>query len=173
MNRIRMMNKKYVEKLRNELAKELYNYCGTEKIKFDLTKEELEDIIFEYENPNKKKISFEFRIIKKLDLSDVDFTNVDISGVDFTESKGVKINPQTIADKNLESVVAQDVEFIGPFDEVRLTNTNFTGSKRVRIEEETAKKITDSCNLTDVEIYSNEKIYEEIHKTLIKSLRRK
>ena len=64
MNRIRMMDKKYVEKLRNELAKELYNYFGTEKIKFDLTKEELEDIIFEYENPKKKKMAFNFTLIK-------------------------------------------------------------------------------------------------------------
>lgn len=173
MNRIRMMDKKYVEKLRNELAKELYNYYGTEKIKFDLTKEELEDIIFEYENPKKKKMAFNFTLIKKIDLSGVDFTNVDISGLNFNGSKGVQINPQTVYNKDLSDVTATDVEFIGSFDDVLIVKSDFTGSKGARIDDDTAKKITGSCNLTDVEIYSNEQIYEEIHNVLIKQLRRK
>jgi len=134
MNRIRMMDKKYVEKLRNELVHELYKNFVTEKIKFDLTIEELEDIIFEYENPNKKKIAFEFRLIKKIDLSGVDFTNVDISGLDLVNCTNqssflgnATATTPTNVPYNCEIIVANQTQ-------KNWMTTNFSNYTNVRIK---------------------------------------
>lgn len=104
MNRIRLLDIEFIEKLRKDLVSELLKYEGNEKIKLDLSIEELEDLIFTFNCSGARKIAINFELIKKLDLSGVSFDNVDIRHLDFTGSKGVKINPQTVYNKNLTLV---------------------------------------------------------------------
>jgi hypothetical protein len=56
------------------------------------------------------------------------FDDVCITEADFTGSKGAKINPQTIYEKNLDSTKCADVEFIGSFNDVGIEFADFTGS---------------------------------------------
>lgn len=96
----------------------------------------MECLIFNIENEygaRRKKFIFDFNLIKKLDLSGVSFADVWVGGFDFRKSKGVKINPQTIFGKDFSSVIAEGVEFVGPFDEVEIIGTDFSGSKGAKI----------------------------------------
>ena len=79
-------------------------------------------------------------ILKKIDFGNIDFTNFNAIGYDFTGLYNVKLNPQTIWDKNLMGSTLNGVEFIGPFDDVTLNKrdsgykTDFTGSKSAIID---------------------------------------
>ncbi len=106
--------------------------------------------------------------MKKIDFSNVSFDNVDIRGMDFTELKGVKINPQTVYDQNLSRCKFSGVEFIGPFDGVHLYETNFTGSKGAKVDLQTVYYDDLSiCNLTDAEVMNTEiqNLIEVLEKT--------
>lgn len=69
-------------------------------------------------------------ILTKIDFSNISFDDYDLkNGVNnFARFTGVKINPQTIFDKDLSEVNCFDVEFIGPFDGVLFDDAKFEGS---------------------------------------------
>ena len=105
----------------------------------DCSKESLDRIIFDRSIYNDKCIFHElFRLKLRIDFDGVSFDGANISGADFTGSKGVRINPQTLCDKNLSGKYT-DVEFIGPFNNVDIANANFTGSKGARINPQTIR----------------------------------
>lgn len=56
---------------------------------------------------------------------------------DFTGSKGIKINPQTIFLRIFCFTACSDVEFIGPFDGADIRFADFTGSKGAKINPQT------------------------------------
>ena len=103
----------------------------------DCSKESLDRIIFDRSIYNDKCIFHElFRLKLRIDFDGVSFDGANISGADFTGSKGVRINPQTLCDKNLSGKYT-DVEFIGPFNNVDIANADFTGSKGAKINPQT------------------------------------
>lgn len=111
--------------------------------KLDCSKELLDRIVFDYRAkfPNGdtyKDVFYEFFKLKsKIDFDGVSFDGAIIAQRDFTGSKGIKINPQTIFFKSLLLTVCSGVEFIGPFDGVVLCCTDFTGSKGAKINPQT------------------------------------
>ena len=144
---------------RNSL--EFYNRIKAERQKLINTLESLEDgkyltlsdadILFN-ERGSYKKFAIPERLLKKIDFSNVSFDNVDIRGMDFTELKGVKINPQTVYDQNLSRCKFSGVEFIGPFDGIYLYETDFTGSKGAKIKpQKFLRKELIGCTLSGVE----------------------
>lgn len=99
-----------------------------------------------------RKFAIPERLLKKIDFSNVSFDNVDIRGIDFSEYKGVKINPQTVFEKDLGRCKFSGVEFIGPFDGAIIEETNFTGSKGARINPQTLySRDFKKCKLSGVE----------------------
>ncbi len=100
------------------------------------------------------------KIIKYLDLTDVNFDGFDLvyykknfRRLDFTGSKGIKINPQTIHGKNLSYCHFSDVEFTGPFDECKIKDVDFTGSKGAKINPQTIpEKDLCDCSFSDAEL---------------------
>ena len=82
-----------------------------------------------------KYFAIPFDLLKKIDFSNIDFTNFNAQGFDFNGLYNVKLNPQTIWKKNLMGAKLNGVEFIGSFDDVTLNKmnsgyvTDFTGSK--------------------------------------------
>lgn len=111
--------------------------------KLDCSKELLDRIVFDYRAkfPNGdtyKDVFYEFFKLKsKIDFDGVSFDGAIIAQRDFTGSKGIKINPQTIFFKSLLLTVCSGVEFIGPFDGADIIYANFTDSKGAKINPQT------------------------------------
>lgn len=87
-----------------------------------------------------KYFAIPFDLLKKIDFSNIDFTNFNALGFDFNGLYNVKLNPQTLWKKNLMGAKLNGVEFIGPFDDATLNDmksnyiTDFTGSKGAIID---------------------------------------
>lgn len=118
----------------------------------DCSKELLDKIIFDHfktqSGDTYKKIFDELnKLMPKIDFDGVSFDGVNISITDFTGSKGVKINPQTIYRKTLNSTKLAGVKFIGSFDGARIYLTDFTGSKGAKINPQTICLKNLSCNV--------------------------
>jgi uncharacterized protein YjbI with pentapeptide repeats len=148
-------DKEQIQKLRKELKDVLLKYDGTDKIKFEIESNILESLLFETDenNKNRKYFAIDFKLIKKIDLSDVSFDSVYVYSKDFSDTYGIKINPQTVYDKNLSHTRLTDVEIIGSFDDVNLNGTNFTGSKGAKIDPQTIhRKEMINTTLKDAEI---------------------
>lgn len=111
--------------------------------KLDCSKELLDRIVFDYRAkfPNGdtyKDVFYEFFKLKsKIDFDGVSFDGAIIAHRDFTGSKGIKINPQTIFFKDFLFTACSDVEFIGPFDGADIRFADFTGSKGAKINPQT------------------------------------
>jgi len=74
-----------------------------------------------------------FSVYHKIDFSNVDFTDIRVAGKIFDGMTGVKLNPQTVYNKDLSHGVYKGVEFIGPFDNVNIQGASFKGSKNAVI----------------------------------------
>ena len=121
------MDKKDIEKLRESIVERLREYRESgakDYIKLDIEKEILQQILFE-----DNKFAIPDNLWKLLDLSDVSFKGINVTYVDFTESKGVVLDPQIIADKNLLGTKLADVIINGSLDGVYIRETDFTRSK--------------------------------------------
>ena len=104
-----------------------------------------EDLIeyFIFEDETKQKIKENFSL-KGLDLSNIDFNNIEISGANFKGSRGAKINPQTVKNKDCSYVNFSDVEIIGSFDNCNVIGVNFkeiTGMLDVNVIKEYTQKL--------------------------------
>ena len=131
-----------IEEIRKVLVDELKGYEG-EPVLLAIDSKILSMILFDTykkDNSEYKKFSEELNsVIKKIDFSNVSFDNFYASSVNFTGLKGVKINPQTVARKNLYYSCFCGVTFIGPFDGVSITNSRFAGSKGAVINPQTIR----------------------------------
>ena len=101
------------------------------------SKELLDKIIFDKRGFYKEIFDELGKLMSKIDFDGVSFDRALIHGRDFTGSKGVKINPQTIYGKKLNRTKFTGVKFIGPFDYAEISGANFTGSKGAKINPQT------------------------------------
>ena len=130
-----------IKEIRKVLVDELKDYVG-EPVFLDIDSKILSKILFDtYKDDDDieyKKFSEEISsVIKKIDFSNVSFDNFYASKATFIGFKGVKINPQTVAYKDLSYSTFHNVTFIGTFDGVNIAYTNFNGSKGVVINPQT------------------------------------
>ena len=126
-----------IVKLRQVLKEKLINYQGNKKIKLDIPEKLLEQIIFVNDIYKNKILALDFDLIKKLDLTNVSFDGVCIANLDFSNSLGVKINPQTVYQKDLQYTVLNGVTFTGVFDGSKIVGANFKGSINTLINPQT------------------------------------
>ena len=65
-------------------------------------------------------------LLRFLNLSLIDFTNVNVKGIDFRKS-GARINPQTVFNKDISYCSFDDgnIKFFDNFEDVDTTETNF------------------------------------------------
>jgi len=120
-------------KIREKLIKELEKLEDGIVIKLDYGIQFLDAILFDYfDNREYKKFALPMNILCKIDLSNVSFDKFMISryhtGCSFKGLHGVNINPQTIYNKDLINAGLYGVNFIGPFDDVKIMGADFTGS---------------------------------------------
>lgn len=91
-------------------------------------------------------------VYHKIDFSNVDFSGIRVSHTIFDGMIGVKINPQTVYEKDLSYGVYEGVEFIGPFDNVNVEGASFRGSINAIINPQKVYRKnmndTDCCDAT-------------------------
>lgn len=148
------MRREEIEEIRNILVDELEKYEG-EPILLPLEPKLLNEIIFEdYYGDGFKRFYYKFKsfnLLKKIDFSNIPFTNVLLNECDLTGLKNVRIDPQIVYNNDLSNKEYNGVEFIGSFDGVICTNVDFTGSKGALINPQTIKdKSLIRCILKDV-----------------------
>ena len=150
-----------IYKIREELINKLNQIEDGIHIKLNYDLRILEAIIFKTGDNkcimdqfgNRKQCAKCFALQKetltKIDFGNIDFTNFNAIGFDFTGLYNVKLNPQTIWNKNLMGSTLNGVEFIGPFDDVTLNQvdsgyiTDFTGSIGATIDISKIHKLYD------------------------------
>lgn len=148
-----------INSIRQLIIEELRDYEG-KPIKLNLDGisglDGLESLIFrEYVNEGKslRIIAFSNDILRKIDLSSVSFDGVSVAKYDFTGLTGVKINPETVYEKDLSHCKFDGVEFIGNFDNCTIYGSDFTGSKGAVIDPY-RKKMND-CKFSGVTFLDN------------------
>lgn len=157
------MGNKEILLLRKEIFDKLRTYEG-KPILLEFPEEILKQLFFEYDE---KKEAFHFiseyfmsseirNLMKKIDFSNISFDNfrfIKTLGMDFSGFTGVKINPQTIYDRDLSQSILTDVEFTGPFDGCAIDNCNFRGSRGAVINPQTIlNKNLSNCTLASTTI---------------------
>ncbi len=126
-----------ISRLRQILVEELEKYPG-EPIKLPFEEIFLYALLFEKDIYEGNKFAESLNsILTKINYSNVNFCGFDARRFDFSSYTGIKINPQTIYKKLLNESICAGVEFIGPFDGVRVRGTNFKGSKGAKINPQT------------------------------------
>jgi len=148
------MRKETIKYLRSTIIENLKEYEG-EPVLLDLDPEILNEIIFDYRKYLDGTISKVFAVeisdyVRKIDFSNISFDGVSVWGWDFSKYKNVKINPQTIFEKNLSYCHLEGVTFTGPFTAVNINHTDFTGSTGAVINPQTIEnKNLSSCTFCD------------------------
>ncbi len=143
-----MLNKKHLSIIRKTLTDELENYTGKDYIKLEIDEFRLKQILVE-----NGSFAIDFNLVKKLDLSNFNFSKVDISTLDFTNSNVSTIDPQKVLNRDLHLCKLNGVELTGTFDDVLIVGTDFTGSKGARINPEKVAYRNLSCaKLTDAKL---------------------
>ena len=78
-------------------------------------------------------------VYKKIDWSNIPMDRVRVAGRDLSRYTNMKINPQTIHNKDLSNTICKGVEFIGLFDDVDITRANLSDSIDAVINPQTVK----------------------------------
>lgn len=78
-------------------------------------------------------------VYKKIDWSNISMEKVRVAGRDLSRYTNMKINPQTIHNKDLSNTICKGVEFIGLFDGVDITRANLSDSIDAVINPQTVK----------------------------------
>lgn len=131
-----------IDEFRKILVSELKNVPDGKTIRIIDTgynQQFLQNILFNFSNEYGCK-EFPFvlhNVLHKIDFTGINFDNLSCDNRDFTDLKGVKINPQTVCEKNCSYVNFNGVEFIGPFDGAYIIGANFKGSKGAIINPQT------------------------------------
>ena len=120
-----------INELRKRLIERLKELEEGSHIKLDYDPRLLEMVLFKKTISGKgqyKQFALPKEALEKIDFSNVNFDDFYATNFDFTGLHGIKLNPQTIYDKNLNCSILNGVTFIGPFDNVSIQCTDFTGS---------------------------------------------
>lgn len=78
-------------------------------------------------------------VYQKLDWSEISMDKVRIAGKDLSRYSNIKINPQTIHNKDLSNTICKGVEFTGVFDGVDITRANLNDSINACVNPQTVR----------------------------------
>ena len=156
--------------LRQKIMQELDKLEDGIRVTLDYEPRIIELILFDYIGNNKKVFALPRHILEKIDFSNVSFDCFVIHkcsygigrGFDFTGLYGVKINPQTIYEKDLRIGIYNGVEFTGPFDDTLMSYSNFEGSKNAFIDPNVIRHSYESMNNHEVIVILEECIFKDV-----------
>ena len=105
-------DKSRIYNIRKYLIKKLKSYDGI--VSFDeFTKDELNEILFDYcNNGRSKRFALPRDIYKKIDMSNVSFDNFEAVNFDFSDLVGVRINPNNLYLLEIKNVDFSNVTFL-------------------------------------------------------------
>lgn len=121
-------DKSRIYNIRKYLIKKLKSYDGI--VSFDeFTKDELNEILFDYcNNGRSKRFALPRDIYKKIDMSNVSFDNFEAVNFDFSDLVGVRINPNNLYLLEIKNVDFSNVTFLDEFRNCTIIKTNFQGN---------------------------------------------
>ncbi len=127
-----------INKARRLLVSSLDKYSGDKPIKIKIDKYILKEILFLNIGyyvfiPNLEDVYC------KIDWSDIPMDRVRVIGKDLSKYRNIKINPQTVHNKDLSNTIYKGVEFVGLFDDANIVRTNFAGSIDAIINPQTVR----------------------------------
>lgn len=121
-------DKSRIYNIRKYLIKKIKSYDGI--VSFDeFTKDELNEILFDYcNNGRSKRFALPRDIYKKIDMSNVSFDNFEAVNFDFSDLVGVRINPNNLYLLEIKNVDFSNVTFLDEFRNCTVIKTNFQGN---------------------------------------------
>ena len=123
------MKSNHVEKLREILLEELEKIESDKKILLPFSSDFISILLFE----NNQFADTLIKVLNKIDFSNVSFENIKVNGYIFDSLTNVKIDPQTVYEKDLSYGSFNGVEFTGSFYGARINEASFKGSKNAII----------------------------------------
>ena len=120
------MERDVIKHIRKGLVEELTTIEGKPR-KMKLRSELAEEILFDTDEVGMKTFALPMDLMKKIDFSGISFKDFFAVGFDFTEFKGVTIDPQTVFGKDLSFATLNGVTIVNTFDNVTLDGTDFDG----------------------------------------------
>ena len=132
------MNYEVVSKARKYLIETFSKYDFDRPVKLNVRSDILKQVLF-LNIGYYVFISDLEDVYKKIDWSNISMEKVRVAGRDLSRYTNMKINPQTIHNKDLSNTICKGVEFIGLFDGVDITRANLSDSIDAVINPQTVK----------------------------------
>lgn len=132
------MNYEGVSKVRKYLIEVFSKYDFDRPVKLNVRSDILKQVLF-LNIGYYVFISDLEDVYKKIDWSNISMEKVRVAGRDLSRYTNMKINPQTIHNKDLSNTICKGVEFIGLFDGVDITRANLNDSIDATINPQTVK----------------------------------
>ena len=127
------MRKKAIEDLRRYFLEKVRDYKGDVPLIFDLPKDVLERILFNYFEDGSKTFSTEVEeVLTKINFRNVSFQDFDCRHFDFTGLYGVKLYPTLVFEKSIEDATLNGVYLFGGYNDVCIKRADFTGAEGLR-----------------------------------------
>lgn len=115
-----------INTIRNGLKKELENYEGA-PARLRLRSDIAEIILFNIDEEGKKTFAFPTELMKKVNFEGISFDGFEAVAFDFSEFKGVSLDPQKVYNADLSYAILNGVTITNTFDDVLLEGTNSEG----------------------------------------------
>lgn len=112
--------------IRKGLKEELEGY-DEGPVRLRVESEIAEAILFNVDEDEKKTFAFSNDLMKKIDFSGISFDGFDCNGFDFSQYKGVTLDPQKVYNRDLRNAKLKGVTIINTFDDVLLDGVDSTG----------------------------------------------
>ncbi len=123
-----------IEKVRKELVQAVEKQRNIVKLD-NFTADELNEVLFDRLTCDRqgKQFALPIEILRKIDMSNVNFADFYADKVDFRGMTGVKIDPNKLYEKNIRGCNFSGVTFLDKFSGGYIDDCNFTGSKNAVI----------------------------------------
>ena len=115
-----------IKEIRNGLKQELENFDG-ESARLKVRSDIAEAILFNVDEEGKKTFAFPTELMKKVNFDGISFDGFVAIGFDFSEFKGVSLDPQKVYNADLSYAVLNGVTITNTFDDVILDGVNSEG----------------------------------------------
>ena len=132
-----------IEILREKLIKELSKLEDGVHVKLDYDPIIIDSLLFKkgksYPIYKEFVSDFSIELLKKIDFSNVDFTDFCAINYDFSELYGVRLNPKKLYYNSLRNSILKGVYFTDSFDNCEIDGANFTGSINAKLNPNTLR----------------------------------
>ena len=130
-----------IKLLREKLIERLSKLEDGIHIKLDYDPIIIDSLLFKKEEsyPIYKEFvsDLSIEVLKKIDFSNVDFTDFFAKNFDFSKLYGVRLNPKKVYDNSLENSIFKGVYFTDSLDGCEISGADFTGSINAKLNPNT------------------------------------